>query len=270
MKTPHELWVLAKGDDARYKELLICHGLLIPKEPFLPPWFPKLALGFDTETTAPDPTEARLVTATTVEVGVKGLGTTREWLVDPGVDIPAEAAAIHGVTTEMVRGLAPHSRSAIFQILETLHDAWSRGLAVIAMNANYDMTVIDREADRHRINGFVVGPILDPFVIDRGVDPFRKGKRTLSALAAHYGVRQDGAHSSTGDALCAARIVWAMGKRCGTDAKFKQVRDLTLEQMQAWQAKAHAERQANYQEYLAKQGKPQVIDGSWPLRARSP
>jgi DNA polymerase-3 subunit epsilon len=58
-----------------------------------------------------------------------------------------------------------------------------------------------------------VGSVVDPLVIDRQVDKFRKGKRTLTAAAAHYGVRQDGAHAADEDCLTAARVLWRICQR---------------------------------------------------------
>ena len=55
---------------------------------------------FDLETTGKDPREARIVTASIVLVDDGGTVVERyEWLADPGMDIPEEAAAIHGITT---------------------------------------------------------------------------------------------------------------------------------------------------------------------------
>src|SRR6201999_698587 len=48
--------------------------------------------------------------------------------------------------------------------------------------------------------------------IDRAIDRYRKGKRTLGALCEHYQVRLDGAHSSAGDALATARLAWRLAK----------------------------------------------------------
>lgn len=225
------------------------------------PWLAGNALSFDLETTSADPETARIVTATCVEVGALGVVRRENWLVNPGVPIPAEATAIHGVTDLMAAGgLSP--ADAVPAIVGVLRNAWNRGLPVIAMNAPYDLTVLACEWLRlnydHPLDP--PGPVLDPLVIDRGIDPYREGRRTLTALAAHYGCRQDGAHTSEGDAMAAARIVWKMAKTIWPLSKH------TLEQLQVWQAEAHAKWAVNYQNYLAAQGKPATIDGSWPVR----
>ena len=45
--------------------------------------------------------------------------------------------------------------------------------------------------------------VIDPFVIDKHIDPYRKGKRTLTAVCEHHGVKQTDAHDATGDDLAA-------------------------------------------------------------------
>ncbi|GDY61930.1 hypothetical protein SAV14893_013230 [Streptomyces avermitilis] len=63
-------------------------------------WHEQLLIGFDLETTGTDPREARIVTGAVIEVkGQEPVGR-REWLADPGVEIPADAVAVHGITNE--------------------------------------------------------------------------------------------------------------------------------------------------------------------------
>lgn len=223
-------------------------------------WHNGWMCAFDLETTAADPEAARIVTATIVHI--KGAQTdSRTWLVNPGVEIPAEAAAIHGVTTERARaeGIAPATAAA--QILAELDEAWTAGHPVVIFNAPYDLTVLDRELRRHcgtSLDG-VIGPVIDPFCIDKHLDRYRKGKRTLTATCEHYGVRLDGAHDATQDALAAARLAWRLAT-----VYPEQLGDLAgVNELQAaWRAE-WAER---YADYLRRQGKPEPVDGAWPLR----
>ena len=65
---------------------------------------------FDLETTGKDPRTARIVTASIVMVDEAGaVADTHEWLADPGMEIPEEAAAIHGISTAHAR---EHGRPA--------------------------------------------------------------------------------------------------------------------------------------------------------------
>lgn len=229
-------------------------------------WCAGPLLAFDTETTGADPKEARIVTASAIKVSSAGVLWQKDWLVNPGIEIPAEATAIHGVTNEMARekGLGPST--AIELISDTLSDAWKAGCALVAMNARYDLRVLQAERRRLGLQELELGPVLDPQVIDRAVDKYRKGKRKLADLAECYRVKLDGAHSSDGDALAAARVIWRMSIVC------EGLKHLTLEQMQEYQARAHAEWAAHYSVHLFMKDPANpgaVIDGSWPCEGAS-
>ncbi len=224
-------------------------------------WLPGDMLCFDVESTGPDPETARIVTAYTAIVGPGGIRDARSWLVNPGCSIPAEATAVHGVTDEMAAsGVDPDEAAG--EIASTLQEAWCAGLPVVAMNATYDLTVISEECRRtenEELGG--VGPVLDPLVIDRAMDPYRPGKRNLTALAQHYRVKQGAAHSADGDALTAARIVWAQAKL------YWALEKKTLAEMQVFQAAEHRKWAIHYADYLrGKTGKEQSISTDWPIR----
>jgi DNA polymerase III subunit epsilon len=222
-------------------------------------WLEGPMLAFDTETTGPEPETARIISASAVTVSAKGILDRRSWLIDPGVDIPAEATAVHGITTERVRKEGKPPGPAIEQIARTLWRAWSAGVPVVAMNARYDLSLLRTETARHGLPPVSIGPVLDPFVIDRAIDKYRKGSRKLVDMARHYGVKLEGAHSSEGDALAAARIIWKMALKCD------ELRNLSLEEMQDFQATAQAEWAAHYQGWLLEaRGIETVIDGRWP------
>ena len=85
---------------------------------------------WDLETTAADPEQARIVTATAV--WIHGPQTEeRAWLVNPGIDIPDEAARIHGVTTDMARANGVDPAGAAAEIWFEITDAWRTGRPVI-------------------------------------------------------------------------------------------------------------------------------------------
>ena len=63
-------------------------------------WHQQLLIGFDLETTGTDPREARIVTGAVIEVRAGAPMGRREWLADPGVEIPADAVAVHGISNE--------------------------------------------------------------------------------------------------------------------------------------------------------------------------
>lgn len=223
-------------------------------------WHTGWMCSFDLETTSADPESARIVTATIVHI--KGAQTEpHEWLVNPGVPIPAEASAIHGVTDERAKaeGVAP--AGALREIYDQLTTAWAADHPVVIFNAPFDLTVLDRELRRHcdtSLDG-AIGPVVDPFCIDKHLDKYRKGKRTLTATCQHYGVRLDAAHDATQDALAAARLAWRLAQVYRED-----LADLAT--LNALQAEWRANWAANYERFLVRQGTPAPIDGHWPLR----
>ncbi|WP_239405438.1 3'-5' exonuclease [Frankia sp. Cj3] len=231
-------------------------------------WWEGDILSFDLETTGLQVETARIVTAAVVQVGPTGIVDQRTWLVNPGIDIPAEATAIHGVTTERARAEGEDPVKAVLAILVRLAHAWVNGLPVVIMNASYDLTVLDRELRRNGYPGLApadIGPIIDPLIIDRAMDKRRRGPRKLEALAVHYGVRQDGAHDALGDCLTAARVVWRQIRQ------YPELGRMSLPGLQVAQAKWHAEWAAGYEQWLrAKSGRPDaVIEREWPLRGLS-
>lgn len=222
-------------------------------------WLVGDALAFDLETTGVDVLKDRIVTACAVRVGKAGANFAGRWLVNPCIPIPPEATAIHGITDEKARLDGADPLHAVTAVATALTAAWSEGLPVIIMNAHFDLTLLQAELGRYAQEPLRIGPVLDPLVIDRALDPYRRGKRTLTALAAHYGVKQDAAHSSDGDALTAARIVWKM-------AKEPRIEQHSLEQMQEWQTRQHAAWAGQFEVYLRQQGKTEVINRDWPVR----
>lgn len=221
-------------------------------------WQDDPLFAWDLETTAPDPEQARIVTATAVWIhGAQA--EDRAWLVNPGVDIPDEAAAIHGVTTEMARDNGTDPALAATEIWFEIQEAWRTGRPVIGFNLAYDFTVLDRELRRHDVGEVTIaGPVIDGHVIDKALDRYRRGKRTLTATCAHYGVRLDAAHDATEDALGAARLAWRLAQQYPDEtADLAALHDAQI----GWKA----EQAASLADYFARQGKPADVNGAWPL-----
>lgn len=177
---------------------------------------------FDLETTAADPLEARIVTATVGKVGGGEKKSIRNWLLNPGVPIPDEAAAIHGVTTERAQADGMDAREGVEQIVAALAYVVDLGVPVVGHNMAYDFTTLACECDRHGLKPLadrITEPlrVIDSFVIDKHVDRYRPGKRTLAAACEEYRVTLDGAHDSEHDAVAAARVVYRMGQRAQMD-----------------------------------------------------
>ncbi|MFJ3141655.1 3'-5' exonuclease [Streptomyces halstedii] len=223
--------------------------------------------GFDLETTGPDPLTARIVTACIVQVGGGMSVSPANWLADPGVEIPAGAAAVHGITTEHAQAKGSPAAEVVAQLIESLETTITgTGTPIVAMNARYDLTVLDREAERYDIEPLAARvpdlKVVDPFVIDKQVDRYRPGKRTLTALCEHYDVRLDGAHSADADAVAACRVAWRQATR------YPQLAAMTLDDLHTAQVGWAAEQAASLQEHFRKKDPAAVVEGAWPLIPR--
>jgi DNA polymerase-3 subunit epsilon len=216
---------------------------------------------FDSETTHADPEKARFVSACIGGVGPAG-ADVKQTVVNPGIPIPAESIAIHQITDERAQAEGCEPGEACEWLLGNLAQFWAAGDPVVAYNASYDFTVLDRECRRHLGHGIEIGgPIIDPYVIDREVDKYRKGKRTLTVTAEFYGVALNGAHDATEDALAAGRIAWRLGQR------YPHIAAMPLDVLHETQAAWHRERQRDFAAYLIKKGEPAGdVCGDWPLR----
>lgn len=225
-------------------------------------WLSTEALSFDVETTGTDVFNDRIVTASCVSISSKGATDRGSWLLNPGVPIPAAAAAIHGITDEKAQAEGWSALSGIVTMASCLQRDWNAGLPVIICNAPFDLTMLQAELERHGQEPLRLGPVLDPLVIDRAMDPYRKGKRTLTALAAHYKVQQGEAHNSRGDALTAARVVWRQAQ------VYRHLATMTLEQMQDLQRNAHHDWAVGFEKHLRSQGKNETVSRDWPIRRK--
>lgn len=219
--------------------------------------------GFDLETTGPDPLTARIVTACIVQVGGGQPAATANWLTDvDGEDIPAGAAAVHGISTEKAHAEGVDLRLAVDEILAALTQVILSGIPIVAMNARYDLTLLDREAQRYGLTPLPAGPVIDPYVIDKRVDQYRPGKRTLTHLCQHYQVRLDNAHSADADAIAACRIAWRQATR------YPRLATMTLDELHTAQTGWAAEQAASLQEHFRKKDPAAVVEGAWPLIPR--
>lgn len=235
-------------------------------------WWEDLA-GLDTETTGRDPLTARLVTASMVRV-VDEIEFTRDWLVAVEDPIPAEATAVHGVTTERAQAEGRPLAEVLPEIVDELDKRWDEGVPVVVYNAPYDLTLLNQERDRcrHAILAYneVGTPILDPLVLDRGLDKYRKGSRKLDAVCQHYGVVLENAHTSSADALAAVKVMVKLVER------FPQLQRMSLQELYRSQVVWYAQWAENYQQYLRRkatnegatwaQAEEITVDASWPVR----
>lgn len=228
----------------------------------LPLWATQLAV-FDTETTGVETDSARIVSATLALLSEHGEVSERyDWLLDPGVEIPDSAVRVHGITTEVARASGIAAAVGVQQITDRIAQVIDRGLPLVVYNAPYDLSLLRAEQRRHGVATADIAPVLDPLIIDKQLDRYRKGKRTLVAVAEHYGVALGNAHDAGEDAIASGKVMQHLAR------KYANTLPSELEEIHAAQigwAKAQAE---NFQEYMRRVRDPNfVAEGEWPVRS---
>jgi DNA polymerase-3 subunit epsilon len=264
-------------------------------------------VGYDLESTGVDPREARIVTAAVVYAEIGAQPRTISWLLDPGVDVPTDAAEVHGWTREEIlarvgkpghairrttgglggdREMTMAVDGALGEIAGHLASAMARENPVVIANAAYDTTLTETELTRHGIDTLTSRPtgirgVVDPMVINRQWDPYRKVKRDggcrggkyhcggcgapdskLGSLCQHYGITLDRAHSAGADAFAAVRLAVRLGDLWGEINRWK------LGALHEHQITWRAAQMASLEEYHRKHGQ---LDGDydrgWPLHS---
>jgi DNA polymerase-3 subunit epsilon len=174
-------------------------------------------LAFDFETTGVDRFNDVPVSYALVTVVAGERVSTSSGLVDPGRDIPTGATEVHGITTERARAEGMPLGEAIELVTDAVISASRRGVPLVGMKLDYDLTILDTQSRRLCGGGLFergwCGPVLDAVVLDRHHDRFRKGSRTLGALCAHYGVGIENAHDAVADAMASAEVLVALAAR---------------------------------------------------------
>ncbi len=225
-------------------------------------WHEGPLAAFDLEATGVDTRTARII-----EVGLfrfqAGGSSERlvDRLIDPGVPIPPKVTELTGIGPADVaaNGGSPAdvltaTRTAIAALVE-------EGVPIVLYNANYDWPLLTNELARHGLDPLPTVPptiLVDPLVLDRHVDRYRKGKRTLSTVAAHYGVTLEGAHRAAGDAAATVGVARAIAKQ------YSKVRVDGADLVEL-QVKAHTVWKDSFNAYLAKVGaaRPPITE-EWP------
>lgn len=232
-------------------------------------WHERILVSFDCETTGVDIETARIVTAAVVTINpIAGSVDTKQWLADPGIDIPAEATAVHGITTEMARADGRSAADVIHEIAAALDAGWRAGATAVVYNAPYDLSLLGREMARHDVvlsgaGRLQLGPVVDPLCLDKHYDKFRKGSRKLVDVAKHYGIvlSELDAHGAAADALAAARVAWCLAR------KYPALGAMSHEDLHTNQVAWYREQALGLAEYFRRQGKTEHVSTEWPIRS---
>jgi DNA polymerase-3 subunit epsilon len=100
--------------------------------------------------------------------------------------------------------------------------------------------------------------VIDPLVIDRHLDPYRRGGRKLHDLCDIYGVPLTNAHTSAGDALAAVQLAWRLLQR-------PEIGSMTPGELHQTQRRWHEEWAEQFEEYCSRSGRGVKVSRDWPL-----
>lgn len=246
-----------------------------------PKWHEGRAIAFDVESTGVSIHTDRIVTAAIVHHTPGERPRTLTWLIDPGVPVPAEAAAIHGWTSDRIktelagaeatRTVNGHTRpitreQALFEIGGHVALPMSTSTPLVAFNASYDLSILEAECTRHSVPTLAerlapkgIRGVVDPFVIDKKYSR-RKGSRKLVDQCAHYQVLHGGAHTADADALATLRVL------ARQVAAYPELGRLSLGQLFDRQVGWRAEQMGSLRKYFDRVGKPHDgCCGSFPV-----
>lgn len=231
-------------------------------------WLDETMVGFDTETTGISTVDDRIVTAAIITRTGADV-TARTWLIDPGVEIPAGAAAVHGITTEYARANGVQPADALEQIASELASALGAGVPVVGFNVQFDMSILESDLARHGLASLAsrlpegrIAPVVDPLVLDRKLDRWRKGKRKLINMCETYGVAVDAddLHAADADVIATLDVLQAMAK------KYPTIGEVTLADLHNLQVEAHREWAVEFAAWLRSRGRVEDLpQPDWPV-----
>jgi DNA polymerase-3 subunit epsilon len=174
------------------------------------PWHEIDVALLDVETTGRDASVDRVVELGIV-VGRRGEVVAKyNWLINPGMPIPAEVTAIHHITDEMVAD-KPRFETVAHEIAAAL-----KGCVPAAYNALFDRAFLMSEFSRAKSDTSGIPALtrevewLDPLVWAREIQEGEKS-RSLGDVAARLGVSLEKAHRAQDDAEAALRVLYALG-----------------------------------------------------------
>jgi DNA polymerase-3 subunit epsilon len=225
-------------------------------------WHEGTLTALDLEATGVDTRTARIIEVGLFRFEADGSSEALvDRLIDPGVPLPPKVTELTGIGPDDLAangGIPADVLTATLAVITSLVD---EGIPIVVYNANYDWPLLANELARHALDPLPAVPptiLVDPLVLDRHVDRYRKGQRTLGTVAGHYGVSLEGAHRAAGDAAATVAVARAIAER------YPKIQ-VDGADLVALQIKAHTVWKDSFNAYLAKVGasRPPITE-EWP------
>ena len=162
------------------------------------------ALVLDSETTGLDVALARIVSLGAVRSHGWRLypHANLDCVVNPGVPIPRQSTAVHGISDAMV---AP---APAFPETWPRLRAMADGVVVVGHSIGFDLAILRHECARRGLD-WQTPPALDTALLYAALHP-KETDVNLERLAERFGVEIEGRHTALGDALVTAEIWLAL------------------------------------------------------------
>ncbi|MDA8276949.1 MAG: exonuclease domain-containing protein [Actinomycetota bacterium] len=225
-------------------------------------------LVFDLETTGVDVTSDLPVSYSILTYIGNNLANQLYSLVWPGVNIPAEASAIHGISSEDAARVGSDLHDSLYQIVLSLLRASRDGWYVVGMNVAFDLSMVNFAAKAILGESLVdygfTAPVIDTLVLDRHLEPYRKGRRNLDALCVRYGVASGGFHNALEDTKMTFGVLVSMLEQFPKAIELLDPTTCTTNMEML-----HQKWLSGYNEYLVRGGKEAIAFNGWPFSSAS-
>lgn len=200
----------------------------------------------DFETTSPDPLTCGVVSVAVARFENRQCVGHFYSLINPRMDIPAEATAIHGVSEGDVKD-AP----ALTDVAADIY-----ALAKDAMPCGYNGQTFDRVILQRHIRGTDCAMFdngwhwADPLVVVRDCDRWERGagRHKLENVCKRHGVELDGAHNALADAIATGKLLYRLLDK-------GLVRPCSVGRLLLHMHTRREEQERDFQAWLAKQPK---------------
>lgn len=154
---------------------------------------------FDIESTGDNPYSDRIIEIAVIRLAPTGERRVHKWRINPGIPIPAEAMAIHGISDADVAG-CPAFRALAAEIGAVFENCDLAGFNLLG----FDIPIIVEEFKRAEVAFDLKGRR----IIDAQRIYHKREPRNLSAALAFYrGEMHLDAHGAEGDALATLRVL---------------------------------------------------------------
>jgi DNA polymerase-3 subunit epsilon len=235
------------------------------------PWYRNIVDGTDTESSGTNTRTARIVQWGAVRMLPNGQVYADVEHINPGEEILTSkefqdaSDNSHKITADHLRRYGNPPAESIRRYTQRLAESVAAKIPILGMNLPYDLALLHWECKRYdlptlwELCGGEPAPIIDVYVLDKHVEPYRPGKRKLGDLCRRWKVPHGGEHDAVEDIKASARVGWKIAHMF--QAEIGGADPFALHEHQKTWKRAQA---ASFQTYKRKTDPNAYIDPCWP------